>query len=102
MGTVIRMNRSACAPTLQPIQRSAAILEELAIHGFDVTVRGQDRNETRYPVNCPAQTSLAFTQRFFRPLALRQIEYECNVYFVTALFESRAANKHGNTTAVSP
>src|SRR6516165_2835956 len=56
------MNRSAFGPALQLFQRLAKIFEDLAIQGFDVTVRGQDRNETRYPVDRGARPSLAFTQ----------------------------------------
>src|SRR5882672_973376 len=60
------MHRIVCSPVLYPFQRSAKILEELAIGGFEFTVRGQDRNETGYPVNCRTCTSFAFTQRLLR------------------------------------
>src|SRR5258707_627216 len=44
----------------------AAILNNFEIDGIKLTVRGHDRNETGYPVDCRAQTSLAFTQRLLR------------------------------------
>src|SRR5215472_14054362 len=95
------MNRSVCLPVLLLFQWQAIILEDLAIDGIDLTIRGQDPNETRYPVNCRAQTSLAFTQRLLRAFALGQIEHERNA-LVAALFEKRGANKHGNAAAVFP
>src|SRR5262245_41420341 len=69
MGKVIRMNRSVCAPVLQLFQRPATIFEDLAIDSFDLTIRGQDPNQTRYPVNSRTQTSLAFTQRLLHAFA---------------------------------
>src|SRR5262252_1454940 len=87
------------APVLHLFEWQAIILDDLAIHGFDVTVRGQDPDETWYPVNCRTQTSLAFTQRLLRPLALGQIQDERNG-LVAAFFEQRAANKHGNAAAI--
>src|SRR6516162_7748619 len=62
MGKIVRMYRSVCCPIPQLLQRLSAILEDLAIDGFELTIRGQDRNLTRYPVNCRARPSLAFTQ----------------------------------------
>src|SRR6516165_3648518 len=99
MGKVIRMNGSRCGPVLQLFQRPARILEDLAIDGFDLTIRGQDPNQTGYPVDCRAQTSLAFTQRLLRPFALGQIEHECDA-LVAAFFEQRDANKYWNSAAV--
>src|SRR5215469_1147244 len=74
MGKVIRMYYSVCDPVLQLFQWLATILEDLAIDGLDLTVRRQDPDETRYPVNRRAQISLAFTQGFFGTLALRHID----------------------------
>src|SRR5262245_28602647 len=99
MGKVIRMNRSVCGPVLQLFQRPARILEDLAIDGFDLTIRGQHPNQTGYPVDCRAQTSLAFTQCLLCPLAIGQIEHERNS-LVAAFFEQRAADKHRNAAAV--
>src|SRR5215510_3464979 len=67
------MHYSVCAPVPQLFQRLAAILNDLAIDGFDPTVGGQDRNEAGYPVDCRAQTSLAFTQRFLRANDFRHV-----------------------------
>ena len=46
------MYRIVCSPVLQLFPRPATILDDLAIDGFEFTVRGHDRNETGYPVNC--------------------------------------------------
>src|ERR1700692_3651070 len=59
------MDRIVCSPALYPFQRSAKIFEDLAIDGFDFAVRGHDRNETGYPVNCRTGTRLALPQCFF-------------------------------------
>src|SRR5262245_47885273 len=99
MGKVIRMNGSDCCPVLQLFQRPARILEDLAIDGFDLTIRGQDPNQPGYPVDCRAQTSLAFTQRLLCPLALGQIEDERN-RLLAAFFEQRAPNEYRNSAAV--
>src|SRR5215469_8905788 len=93
------MNRSVRFPVLCLFQRPTTILEDLAIDGFDLTIRGQDPNETRDPVNCRAQTSLAVTQRLLRTFALGQIEDECDA-LVTSLLERCDANKHRHTTTV--
>jgi hypothetical protein len=74
MRKIIGMYRSACAPVPQLFQGLTAILKDLTIYGFDVTVRGQDRNEAWYPVNRRAQTSLAFTQGLLGTFALRHID----------------------------
>src|ERR1700722_4605163 len=63
---VFRMYRIACSPILHLFKRSAKILDDLAIDGIELTIRSHDRNETGYPVNCRAQTLLAFTQRLLR------------------------------------
>src|SRR6516162_1245151 len=99
MGKIVGVYRSVCSPIPQLLQRLSAILKDLAIDGFDVTVRRQDPNETRDPVNCRAQTSLAFTQRLLRTFALGQIEDEREA-LVTSFLERCDANKHGHTTAV--
>src|SRR5215472_16959583 len=101
MWTVIRMNRPACAPVLQSFQRPATILEDLAVHGFDVAVRGQDPNETRYPVNRRAQTLLAFTERLVRTFALGQIEHESDT-LILSILEARRADQYGQAAAVFP
>src|SRR6516162_2657670 len=101
MGKVIRMYCSVCTPVLQLFQWLATILEDLAIDGLDLTIRGQDRNETRYPVNCRTQTSLAFAHRLFGSLALGQIEHKCDAP-VAPFFEHRGTKKHGNAAAVLP
>src|SRR5262245_21541786 len=101
MGKVISVYRSVCAPVLQLFKWLAAILQDLAIDGFDLTIRGQRPNETRYPVNCRTQASLAFAQCLFRPLALGQIEDERKA-LVTSYLEQRGANKHGYAAAVFP
>ena len=101
MGKVIRMYRSVCAPVPQLFQRLAAIFKDLTIYGFEVTVRGQDRNEARYPVNRRAQTSLAFAERLLGTLAFGQIEHECEA-LVTSFLEHRGANKHRDAAAVFP
>ena len=89
MGKIVGMYRSVCSPVPQLLQRLSAILEDLAIDGFDLTIRGQNRNETRYPVNGRAQTSLAFTQRLLCPLALGQIEHERKALVVSFFDSSR-------------
>src|SRR5262249_34461305 len=66
---------------------------------FDLTIRCQDPNETRYTVNSRAQTSLAFTQRFLRPFAFGQIEDERKA-LITSFFNERGTNKHGDAAAV--
>src|SRR6516162_5706061 len=99
MGTIFMMYHFVGAPVLQLVQGQAIILEELAIDGFDLAIRGEDPNETGYPVNCRAQASLAFTQRLLRTFALGQIEYERND-LVTSFLEQRCANKHRHATAV--
>src|SRR5262249_29710081 len=93
--------RSICGPVPQFFERLATILDDLTIHGFKLPVGGKARNETRYPVNSRPQTSLALTQRLLCPLALGQIEHECDA-LVAALFEKRGANKHWNAAAVFP
>src|SRR5262245_43169997 len=99
MGKVVRMNRAVSVPVLQLFQRPAAILEDLAIYGFDLAIRGQDGNGTRYPIDCRAQTSLAFTQRLLGAFPLAQIEDERDA--LVALFvECRRADQHGHTAAV--
>src|SRR6516165_1007528 len=100
MGKIVGVvYRSVCSPIPQHLQRLSAILNELAIDRFELTIRGQDRNETGYSVNCRAQTSLGLTQRLFRPLALRQIEHEGDA-LVAAFFEHRDADEHGNAAAI--
>src|ERR1700722_9285548 len=56
-GKVFRMHCIVCSPVLYPFHRLAKILQELVIDGFEFTVRGQDRNQTGYPVKCRACTS---------------------------------------------
>src|SRR6516165_12264219 len=99
MGTVFMMDHFVGAPVLQLFQWEAIVLKDLAIDGFELTIRGQDPNETRDIVNCRAQTSLAFTQCFFHPLALGQIEDERND-LVAAFFEQGEADKHRNAAAI--
>src|SRR5271154_6079712 len=70
---VFRMYRIACSPVLHLFKRSAKILDDLTIEGIKLTPRAEDRNETRYPVNRRAQTSLAFTQRLLRMRALDEL-----------------------------
>jgi hypothetical protein len=60
------MYRIACSPVLHLFKRSAKILDDLAIEGIKLAVRGHDRNETGYPIDCRACTSFAFTQRLLR------------------------------------
>src|SRR6516165_3275867 len=99
MGTVFMMDHFVGAPVLQLFQWEAIVLKDLAIDGFELTIRGQDPNETRDPVNCRAQTSLAFTQRLLRTFALGQIEDERKA-LITSFFERCDANKHRHATAV--
>src|SRR5882757_8105813 len=73
MRKVLRMHRIACSPVLHLFKRPAEIIDDLAIEGIKLTVRGHDRNETGYPVDCRAQTSLAVTQRGFGALALDEL-----------------------------
>src|SRR6516165_11234040 len=93
------MYRSVCCPIPQLLQRLSAILEDLAIDGFELTIRGQDANETGYPVNCRARLSFAFTQCLFGPLTLGQIDHERNS-LVATFFKQRATNKHGNAATI--
>src|SRR5215471_4010993 len=99
MGKIVRVYRSVCTPIPQLLQRLSAILKDLAIDGFDLTVRRQGPNETGDSVNCRAQTSLAFTLRLLRTFALGQIEDERKA-LVTSLLERCDANKHRHTTAI--
>src|ERR1700683_364446 len=72
------MHRIGCSPFLQLFERSAKIVEELAIDGLGFAVRGQDRKETGYPVNCGACTSFAFAQRLLRAHELFNIQSRPN------------------------
>src|SRR5215469_5551075 len=62
VGKIVGVYRSVCSPISQLLQGLSAILKDLAIDGFELTIRGQDRNLTRYPVDRGARPSLAFTQ----------------------------------------
>src|SRR5262245_6107315 len=64
-GKVFRMYDVNFSPVLQLFGRPAKILEHLAIDVFEFTIRGCDRDETGYPVNCRAQATLALTQSLF-------------------------------------
>src|SRR5262245_3779645 len=65
-GKVFRMYDINCSPVLQLFRRPAKILEHLAIDGFEFTIWGRDRNETRDSVNGRAQALLALAKRFLR------------------------------------
>src|SRR5262245_22067539 len=65
-GKIFRMYDINCSPILQLFRRPAKILDHLAIDGFELTIRGRDRNKTGYPIDCRTQTSFAFAQRFLR------------------------------------
>src|SRR5215470_19119650 len=99
MGTIFMMEHFVGAPVLQLFQWEAMVLDDLAIGGFDLAIRGQDPNAPGYPVNDRTQTSLAFTQRLLRTFALGQIENERDA-LVTSFLERCDTNKHRNATAV--
>src|SRR5262249_35469795 len=48
---LIRMNRSVSRPVFQLLQLPARILDDLDNDGFETTIRGEDSNLARYPVN---------------------------------------------------
>src|SRR6516225_380898 len=73
-GKVFRMYCIACPPALQLFDSSAEILGERAVDGFEFASRSHDRNESGYPVNSRAQTSLALAQGLLGALALRHID----------------------------
>src|SRR5215469_7524881 len=93
------MYDSARGPVPQHFQRQAKVLDDLTLDSFDLAIRAQRTNETRYPVDCRPQPALAFTHRLFSPLALGQIEHEDNT-LLPAFCEQRDTNKHGNAAPV--
>src|ERR1700759_2209644 len=70
---VFGMYRIARSPVLHLLKRSAEIIDDLAIEGIKLAVGRHDRNETVYPVDRRAQTSLAVTQRLFGALTLDKL-----------------------------
>src|ERR1700733_5999586 len=100
---VFRMYRIACAPVLHLFKRSAKILDDLAIEGIKLTIRSHDRNETRYPVNCRAQTSFAFMQRLLRAHDCRHVRSGAAIAteFSVGVKHRPAAGPHVHRRAVA-
>src|SRR5262245_20306678 len=89
----------ACSPVLQLFDRTAEILDDWAIDGFEFAARSHNRDESRYPVNGCPELRLALAQRPFSSFAFGQVDNE-GVAFKAALTEGGQAHQHRYAASV--
>src|SRR5262249_54887845 len=98
---LLGVDRSVRAPLPHRLQGLTAVLDEQVVDGRDFAGGGQSGNEAGNAVHHEARLTLALAQGLFRPLALRQVEYEGRS-LVLIPFEARQADEHGHPAAVLP